>query len=134
MWWCTKIDKYGVHNMLCALLMFSLTRYFGVAVLEGRLLVAGGFAGKEGGFLTSVEEMEIVEDASSWVESSFNLNTPRSVVDFPLLHSIQTVKQTTVILNLPQSKDTMTSTSNWNARMIFGTILQTQQSNMTNVS
>ena len=88
MWWCTEIDKYGVHNMLGALLMFSLTRYFGVAVLEGRLLVAGGFAGKEGGFLTSVEEMEIVEDAGSWVESSFNLNTPRSVVDFPLLHSI----------------------------------------------
>ena len=76
--------------MLGALLIFTLTlaRYFGVAVLEGRLLVAGGFAGKEGGFLTSVEEMEIVEDAGSWVESSFNLKTPRSVVDFPLLHSI----------------------------------------------
>ena len=50
-----------------------LARYFGIGLLESNLFVLGGFAGREGGFLNSVEENEL----NDWIPTSFNLHTPR---------------------------------------------------------
>jgi len=66
--------------------------YFGIGVLRSSPFVVGGFAGREAGFLNSVEkevedeneeeevevEMEEEEERGHWVPVSFNLLTPRS--------------------------------------------------------
>ena len=56
-----------------------LCRYFGIGLLKRNLFVVGGFAGREGGFLESVEEKEWNEK-SNWVPTAFNLNTPRCLL------------------------------------------------------
>ena len=60
-------------------LLTLLSRYFGIGVLGSSLFVVGGFAGREGGFLNSVEKEveEGEEERGHWVPASFNLLTPR---------------------------------------------------------
>ena len=56
----------------------DLARYFGIGLLESSLFVVGGFAGREGGFLKSVErEEEGGGEEGHWVPTLFNLLTPR---------------------------------------------------------
>ena len=76
---CSKLEGDCLLQLL--LTRLTLQRYFGIGVLGSSLFVVGGFAGREGGFLNSVEEEVEMEEKGvqegHWVPTSFNLLTPR---------------------------------------------------------
>ena len=72
---CSKLEGDCLLQIL--LTRLTLQRYFGIGVLGSSLFVVGGFAGREGGFLKSVEEEEELGEEGHWVPTSFNLLTPR---------------------------------------------------------
>ena len=72
---CSKLEGECLLQLL--LTRLTLQRYFGIGVLGSSLFVVGGFAGREGGFLNSVEEEEELGEEGHWVPASFNLLTPR---------------------------------------------------------